>query len=548
MPETKIQRRVARAAVIDQWSPGIQPRWSVSQVRSALDLHMAGDFSQSARMVDAMMLDDEIPTSLDMLVEHIVGSEFSLQPETDEDGEAVAASERMRDALGPLWHTAFPEHQIAQLLRWFVMLGVAVAVVDWDTSASPWRPSLRVLHPEQLRWDAEELDKQSGTFGVFKFQARDGEHVVTPGDGRWVLLSDGPGSWIRSSVCAIAHTWIGKHYAFRDWNRWSERHGLPILKAFVPVVADEEDESAFARSLRSIGTETSITLPTGLDENGLQYDIDLLEAKDRSWDGFESLIRHCDRKFQVHFLGTNTNELIGAAGSRATSETGRDITSSRAASLERRITTDLRDQLVKPFCALNVPGAALALAPWPHWQVEPESDAAQQAAGAMAMFGAVSAAKAAGLEVKNVVELAEKYGFVVEEREVEEPKEEPAEKAVDSEPMEEREEQGEELAQLSEGETKAPTVDQVGKRDGAVQGQKFLDDLVDELTEEGDEREELDAKRMAAIVAQAESPEDLFRLLDEHLEDSAPMELAGIYEKALILSELMGRFAVLEDL
>lgn len=556
MPDVKIEKPRAGRLRVDQWTSNIRPTWSTAQVKTALYEHQTGNFSQSALLVEAMLADDELPTSLEAAVNAIAGAEFSLVPALDGKGKPEPNSQTQIDALEPHWSTSFPEHEIASLIRWFIMLGVAVGTIDWDTKQTPWKPTLRTLHPEFLWWDEGTRDPQTGLMGVFRYNHRDGSNeIVTPGDGRWVLLSDGRASWMRCSVRALATTWLVKQYTWRDWARYNERHGLPIVKAKVPVMADSSDKADFFANVRAIGTDTTALLPQFNSDDGPNYDLELLEAKDQSWATFEKTIARCDRKIQVHFNGSNTNELIGTAGSRATSESGRNIAGETAAERERRISTDLRDQLVKPFSFLNVPGADLSLAPWPHYATEGEEDMGKRNETVKAFFEGVNGAKAAGYSIANIVELAKGLGLELEEREEEEPEDDGSalggnggddDMGDDGKPERGGESESEELAALDD--SPAPQVDEVGKRDGAVSAQRYLDSLTDQLTGEALAIERVDAETMAAIVEGAKSPEDMIKRLGEHVNGADPVELAVIYEKAILLAQLAGRFGAQEDL
>jgi hypothetical protein len=562
MPDTPLKMKMARAPSIDQWTPGIRPTWTVAQVKSALYIHQTGSFTESALLVEAMYADDELPTSLDRSVNLIAGAEFSLIPTEDSEGKPEQGSQLQVDVLAPIWETSFPEHELAKMLRWFIMLGVAVGTIDWDTKQTPWKPYLRTLHPEFLWWDEGTVDPQTGRFGVFRYNSRNGSNeIVTPGDGKWVLLSDGRESWMRCSLRALATTWLVKQYAWRDWQRYNERHGLPIVKAMVPAVAEASDKASFFAGVRAMNSETTALLPQFSDEDGPNFDLELLEAKDQSWDTFRSVIERCDRKIQVHFLGTNTNELIGTAGSRATSESGRNISAETAAERERRVSTDLRDQLVKPFSAFNVPGAELDLAPWPHYNTEGEEDTLKRAEGMKAFGEALSAIKAAGWDVANIEEEAERFGLKLEEREEPEigpgqigdgfpnPGNEPLGGGGSNDDAGDQKaaEAGENLAQLAATE-EAVRVEDVGRRDGAVAGQRYLDGLADDLADRADALDRVDAEAMAAIVLSSTSPDDLRAKLSQAVDDADPVQMAHLFERAILLAELAGRFAAQEDL
>ena len=142
--------------------------------------------------------------------------------------------------------------------------------------------------------------------------------------------------------------------------------------------------------------------------------MDLLEATADTWETFQATIQRSDRKFQVYFNGTNTNELIGAAGSRNTTQTGRDIARERAAEFERPLSDELRVQIFTPFVSMNVPGADLSLVPKPHFQVNSDGDREQEARAGKMLADMVTQYQNAGWKVKNAPKLALDMGIEIE--------------------------------------------------------------------------------------------------------------------------------------
>jgi phage gp29-like protein len=543
-----------RRVRIDQWSPGIQRYWTPARVRAALSAHAEGDFCQSAKLVEAMWEDDELPTAQAASINFIVGSEFRLNP-ASKDKEPIPESEALTDQLEPYWDDAYPSSEIARLLSWFQMLGVAIGALDWSQNdEGKWIPKLRVLNPQFLRWDDSEIDPQTGLHGVFRYQSRDREHIVTPGDGTWVLLSDGRESWLRASVLALAETWMVKGGAVRDLARYMERHGLPIVKAMVPAFANDPDKKGFFNDVRSVGSDTTVLLPThmgGADMPDAGFDLELLEATDGSWEVFISALERCDRKYQVHFMGTNTNELIDGAGSRATSESGRNISMQKAQELINRVKSDIRAHLVAPFYDVNGIAYSPALLPHPMWLVEGDEDMGKRAE-TLESFGRAINAIGMGYEIKNIDELAAEYGLTLEKKKDIDPNDN-GQGGPGKQGQNEKTENGDSRKNLDNlhdcGLSDSPTpVEEVGKRSGFKSGQEYLDRLTDRLTHESEILEQLDAESMAEIVESAETPAQLERMLSFYVNDGDHETLGRLYEKAIILAQMAGRFGVQEDL
>ena len=416
----KVTQNAARRVIkgikrVSQQTPTATPSWTVDAARAAVYAHIQGNFSQSAQLVEAMLSDDEMPTSIQKAVTLIVNSKFAAVPMTKQGTEEPDAnSAKQAEAIQPLWGEIVNTRTMGAMVQWYITLGVAIGELVWDTSAPVyWRPKLRVLHPQFLVHDLSVLDS-NGERGCFKYTNAAGvQEVVTPGDGRWVLLGDRH-SYVNSGVRALTSAWLSKQYALRDWNRYNERHGMPIVKAKVPFEASKDSKEDFLDDVANMGSESVALLPTGLDENGTEFDLELLEAKDTSWESFKSLIERCDRKIQLYFQGSNTNELIDASGSRNTTQSGRDIAKERASEREIEIMPWLREQILKPFSYVNVADADLDLCPYPHYKVLGDSDSFKEAESSQKLFEAISAARDAGYQVNNAEKLALELGLDIE--------------------------------------------------------------------------------------------------------------------------------------
>ncbi len=389
---------------VTQWSPGIKPTWSVADVRSALRAHAEGDYSKSAQLVDSMGEDDSIPGFLDKRVDAVLSKRFELCP-VDEPNRQL--SKRVATKYEPIWWDIFPETALGSLMRWRRMLGVAVGVLEWSSVGSDWSARLRVLHPQFLRyqdWDQKWI-----------YSAKEGQLEVTPGDGKWVLLTDGERG-MRGCVRSLAIDWLAKQQTIRDWNRYNERHGLPLLLAKAPLVAEDPEREQFWDDLGTLGTETVVQLATHLDKEGAAFDLSLLEATARSWDSFRLFLERCDRRFLVNLLGSNLSTEVDGQGSRAAAEVHQGAEDSRAAAEAEELATGLRDQALFPIAGANIAGVTLEVTPWPTWHTGAEPSPSAEAAHQTAFLGMVGAADKAGFEIENIDELAERHGLKLKKK------------------------------------------------------------------------------------------------------------------------------------
>jgi phage gp29-like protein len=365
MPKNLVARNALRLAY-STWTPGIQPSWNVTATRTALLAHEQGQFQSSAMMADMMMRDERLSATLDTLVLGILGLPFSITA-TDETDET---STRIRDEVWPWWEHAVPEADLAALIKWYILLGIGIGELVWTSGKGEWRPRLRVHHPQHLFWD--ELNEQ------YQLSTKDGMVPITPGNGKWVLMTDGARGYMNGYVRSLAIPWLVRQFAVRDWGRYSERHGMPIMLAGIPSVIDEGEKDGFIDELKRLGTETVIPLPQGAADEA-SYTMDLLEAKDNSWEGFERLITSCNVSFAIRFLGQNLSTEV-QGGSYAAAGIHERILGDVIQGWEKKIASHLREQVMLPIVAFNYGPQLTESAPWPHWDTEPPEDQAKRAA------------------------------------------------------------------------------------------------------------------------------------------------------------------------
>ena len=387
--------------MITPWATSIRPTWTIGQIRNALLAHRQGEFSAVSLLFDSMLEDDELPGTLQKRINATLRSEFSLKINEDRD---LNRKEQQAEDLFP---DMVPDDQLFDLIASWLILGVGVAMIDWNIKGPLWIPKLRALPSEFLRYD-ENLRQ-------WTYEAREGTQIVEPGNGKWVLLTSGDRGWIWGLIRGLATLWLGKRLTEGDWQRYCQKHGLPIIKAKVPIFRDEKEKNRFIDELCEIQSEGVIGLPQGTDESQ-SYDVELLEATDQSWESFQANLERADRKIQIMLLGSNigTEQSEATGGSRAAAETSQSgIDREKAKADEKRVSQVLKEQFLAPFFALNF-GSAVPV-PEPYWDVCPEEDARQWADAQVAFVGLLNQIRTTGYKLKNAEDLANEYGLELEE-------------------------------------------------------------------------------------------------------------------------------------
>jgi len=507
-----------------------------------------GDFSQSAKLVDAMGEDDEIPGCLEKRVDSVIGAEFELQAVTRRTRRSgskratkapVPASAKLVEELEKYWFEWCPEEDLAEAWRWRRMLGAGLLTVDWTTGANRWTPRIRALPMHFCRFDE--------TLSRYVYQAREGLQVVEPGNGKFILFEQGPRGWMRGSVRPMGLQWLGKNLCFRDWNRYNERHGLPIVKAKIPVVADNEDKDAFWDDIRELGSEVTAQLPQGLGvDEKLGFDLELLEAKDLSSGSFQKFLERADRKIQVHFLGGNLGTEVVDQGARSAAETHDSGLTGKACGDAQKLSTVLRTQFAWPVCALNY-AAKQEDVPWPKWKTEGGADLVKLAAATEGFGKALAAVDTAGYEVSNVDELAEIYGLNLVRKEKpaipappSEDPEKPEEGAEPEDPQDPKKPEEDESVTLSSGDSAA-------KARGFIEGHEFASRIADDYAGGAHALLADDLATVLKLIDDSKDYDELALRLRGAYSGMSLAKLAELTQKAIILSNLAGRATVLQD-
>jgi uncharacterized protein DUF935 len=323
---------------------GVVPDWTIGMVRAALRDHQFGAFAQSALLVESVLADDRVHATLGAVSSALFGrpvKHFAATGPGIDAGRAEAA----RAAWVEVWDDLANCGAFDTMLRWRKLLGFSVAEILWRTDVEPWRPVLKFFHPLYLYY---RLDLRA-----YVAITLDGSEVVEPGAGKWLLHAPFGQyrGWQLGAIRPVAPLWLTRTYALRDWARFSEVHGLPLMKAKVPVGGDEGEKERFTAAVTGLGQESVVMLPQGIDATQ-NYDLELLEAKDRSWEAFRGLIDQCDMSIVLALMHQNLMTEM-TEGSNAAARQHANVREEEIRFCERTFMHDLYDQVARPWAAFN---------------------------------------------------------------------------------------------------------------------------------------------------------------------------------------------------
>ena len=516
-----LSREVAELPV-QNWS-----EWdSVELVKAALRDLEFGVLHQSALVVDAMTRDDRISGVLLTRVEALPSLPFTMGvPEGEEDSRFKEVAD---DAAGK-FDKMCPNADLVKLHQWGLMLGLGIGQLIWEKTESEWTPRLEVWHPS-----AAWYEQQSNKLFI---HTRTGDVEVVPGDGQWVVYAPYglKRGWMYGKIRNLYVPWLVRQWGWRDWARKSEVYGIAIRKAKTPAGADEADKQRFIREVAKIGRETVIRLPQPLNKDEAGFDLELLEAESDGHLVFKDLLAEANSCIAINLLGQNlTTEVKG--GAYAAAQVHENIRASVLRSDAQNLGLCLQSQLLRPWARVNYGDEELA--PLPTWATDPPEDKASLGTAMKNIGDGLTALRNAGAK-PDTDEILEVAGVpVTGESEEPEPMDEQGDDFADEEKpaLNHQHAPDETLASLPKKQRKA-----------IVEGQLYLDRVADEGTQGANVLVSPLTVRLLEVVHAAKSYRELKSKLRSIYDGEDWSKYADLVEKALILAELEGRHAVLEE-
>jgi phage gp29-like protein len=392
-----------RVVVIHREIPNVvvQSGWAVQDVRNALVELAQGQFDRPAQLQDAIAGDSRVQSAMRQRSGGLLGRpiKFRLPRKFRKDSQAKKCLR--------VWENHWPqmaaEPALIDLLETAHSLGFADGQILWDTSREIWKPYLQSFNARYTYYHWE--------YRVHVAVTRDGMLPITPGDGHW--LHHAPyGSyrgWMRGALRALAQWWLARSYALRDWARYCERHGFPILMYRTPFGADPSQIAAGQNQLKSLGQESILQVPGSVDVQKFgQYNLEYLEPKDENWQAFKELIEQCNSEITLALLGQNLTSQV-KEGSFAAARVHADVRQAILEADARALAHTVYVQVLRPFAALNFGNPNLA--PIPEWDVSPPEDFQKKAQTLQAFAGAINQLRQAGFALKKPETFAEGFGL-----------------------------------------------------------------------------------------------------------------------------------------
>jgi phage gp29-like protein len=347
-------------------------KWTIEMVTRALDAHEAGDFTMSAQLARALHRDDRIEPCARDRINALVGAgaaQFTLEPVTG----AFSSRSKPLAARVSEWHpTVFTAGWMMECLWDVIFLGFSISYVVWDISTTEWRPK------QLIKWDADFV-QWSDADDCYLVSTLGGQVKVRANDPNWLVVGMGARKpHMFGAILALGCPYVFRQLDWRDWSRYNERHGLPIIKITEPAneITPGEKE-AFFRGMQRMSRNGIIRLPQGDNPESPGYDVDIMEAKARSYDSFNQFLDAVNTGIAIYLKGGNLSTEVQGGSFAAAGwhmRVRKDYAENDAQAMAAGITW-----LLKLWGYYSVTSWDDRMCPVPTWDLSIPEDAAQTA-------------------------------------------------------------------------------------------------------------------------------------------------------------------------
>lgn len=391
---------------MESWSFG--STWSAAEISNALEAHERGDFSESAKLANAMGRDDRISACRNTRIRALTGrggANFNLVASAEGDQRRAG---NVRDRVETNFFKVANEQSLSRIQGDVIDIGPSISRIHWaqERGVGQWLPRLEPWSMEWIRYDGQKECYLAQT-------ADHGNVEVRGGTGEWMVVEpSGVRGWDAGAVRALAMPWFFRGNSWKDWARYCEKHGVPILAVEEPPaqndVAGKVTKDRFYAALRRVGREGILRLPRSPDgKKG--YGASILEPKSLSWPSFEAFLQRLDICIAVYLLGQNLSTEV-SGGSFAAAIAQNRIRLDYLAADAEVLSTALRDQVWMPWGRFNFDWWDDALAPWPTWTTSVPEDLDAKAKTLLSLASSLKGLVDGGMPF-DIRKLGEQYGI-----------------------------------------------------------------------------------------------------------------------------------------
>lgn len=523
-----------------------------------------------ADLCDQIVADDRFGALLAQLADDVLGCDLTFEKTLHGTvGEPVKWKEITAD-----WIVGYDDDELKSIIVWALVTGIAFAKHEtWVEVEGGKRivPSLKWWHPQHFEFrplDGVPTNQLGGDLSNHRWHVRNADGNWTPitsGDGTWVIVTRQSEyrPWAHGLWRGLGVWWLLKQYAMLDSGVHSEKASKVVVTA--NEGSSVEERRQIAQYIYEAGKDPVIALPAG-------FDMKLLEIEANIDQIYHSQIRLANESAALAILGQNLSTTVDGGSLAAAKEHSRKE-SRRVRNAAQMLSKNLQAQSLWWWAEHNFGDKSLA--PYPRWHTEPPQDFAAKASVLQQTATALLTLKTAGWETDEEW-IEEELGLPLRKTKALVAKEqaEPGDTDGDGIP---HNEPGNPTAPGVKGDedptpdVKPPKVapprarppkppapptaqaflasgDSAAEAQGFVRGQLYVDELSDNSTALAADELSGFVERLLKAIDGADDYESIrYRVIKTFRDETEPDVLAQLVERAMLLADLAGRYAVQED-
>lgn len=504
--------------------------WTPRKILAAERAAEAGYLHQAVMVCEWILGDDAVASGLETRLDALFGLTPTFEAGTGRrSAKAIKALEADED-----WWESYPESELKQIHTWALLLGIAPGRHNWEAREDHAKRLLakpRLWYPQTLEFSWQDYQ--------WSVADRDGgRHVVVAGDGEWLLHTPygtqrpwAYGLWRRLALLVAL-----KRLAIIDWGRHSGNGATTVVTA--PTGSTKEQRKELADALANAANEDPIVvLPVG-------YTMELIEVEANTKDIYDAQISVANNSIAIAIRGGNLSTNV-QGGSRAAAETQKKTGDDAKLKFDATsLTSTLHDQSLVWWAQFNFGDPKLA--PWPIYPVEPDEDMGDRAQMIATLADGLTKLDTLGYDF-DLKKLQEEFGLTFingrpRETRVPTPAAPPG-----ADPAKPGEKKPDPKKPAPKKEARALASGATENVEGFHDGQEYIDELVEEGASEAAGEMQSELRAVLKLVDECKSLDALTVALGAYYETQDPERLQQIVERTLVLANVAGRLAVLQD-
>ena len=201
-------------------------------INATLLLQGKGYFLPSAILCDNFLRDEKIFSFLQVRINSLLGSHISIKPADDSE-----KAKELQEDIDKNFSKMCPINEMAELMRWGLLLGVGISQVKWETE-SKWMPTLQSWHMKYCWYNwAGNLDNMADKHNnsaprcLMITTQSEGAIPILDEDIQWSVFKPYTNHlpWNRGLVFPLATIYLIRSCLLQWFAKHEERVGTPIL-------------------------------------------------------------------------------------------------------------------------------------------------------------------------------------------------------------------------------------------------------------------------------------------------------------------------------